>query len=147
MPTGSKLMAALAFGFLAWFVSELTKPLLPDGTPVQVFSQVNAIIGIVCGWVVMGTRTGRGNRAAMGAGLTTAAAVTFWALFVHSAYQMLNASTRPGTYSGPVEAIVAIFEKALENGLLITKPLVIGTLIVGGMLCGLISEWASRRWP
>jgi len=146
MPTASKLIAAVIFAALAWFTSELIKPLMPEGTPLAWFSQGNALIGAACGWIVMGPRAGEGLRASIGGGLTTAAAMVFWGLLIHSIVEMIKLSLRKH-YDGPVEAVIGAFQLALDFGKTIATPDVIITLVVGGILGGWLTEWVARRWP
>ncbi|NNE81559.1 MAG: TrgA family protein, partial [Silicimonas sp.] len=56
MPTGGKLIAAIVFAALAYFISDLVKPLLEDtqGSRVGSLSFVNAFIGLLMGWTIMG---------------------------------------------------------------------------------------------
>ncbi|SIN97197.1 TrgA family protein [Vannielia litorea] len=160
MPTATKLMSALAFAVLAFFASEVFKPLLPEGTKSGMLSFVNAGIGLVCGWLIMGRLAGRGKFAAGGAGVRTALATTFWCLVFWSIWEMLRLSTRPGTYAGPVEAVNGSFGLMFDNLILILTDPRIGftlgegtyflpqvplVLIVGGMLCGWFAEWTEER--
>ncbi|MDN5787216.1 TrgA family protein, partial [Pseudorhodobacter sp.] len=68
-----------------------------------------------------------------------------WAVLVCSIILMVKNSLRM-RYDSPMEAIVGIFELGLENGarILAVEPMV--ALVVGGLLGGLIAEWARRRW-
>ena len=49
MPTGAKLIAAIFFGFLAYFISDLIKPLLIEthGSKLTPFSWWNGFIGVL----------------------------------------------------------------------------------------------------
>lgn len=145
MPTAARMAGAVVFGILAWFVSELVKPLMEEGTSFGLFSQYNAIIGILCGWVIMGPRASGGNKEAIGGGLTTSIALMFWGLVIYSIVEMITLSMRMH-YDGPVEAVVGIFQLAIEYGVMIATPEVIGTMIVGGMLGGMLCGWVARRW-
>ena len=81
-----------------------------------------------------------------GAGIRTSAVLLFYALLVHSIYQMLVLSTR-NRYDGPMDALVGIFEQASAYGLMaVTSVTVMGILLVGGVLAGWFSEWAAQRW-
>ncbi|SLN20962.1 hypothetical protein PSA7680_00777 [Pseudoruegeria aquimaris] len=145
MPTAAKLVASIAFALLAYFTSELVKPLLDEGTPTKWFSEGNTLIGLICGWKIMGPRGGEGTRAAIGVGLTTSAAMTAVAIFLHASIEMVKLSMRK-SYDGPVEAVAAVFEISFEHALLIANPTILGTLAIGGIFCGFISNWAGRNW-
>jgi len=146
MPTAAKLVAALYFGALAWFTSHLVIPLLPESTPTAFFPEGNFLIGFVSGWTVMGPRAGFGMRMAIGGGLTTVATMVFWALLIHSIMSMIKLSLLKH-YKDPFEAVVGVFQIALEYGMLIVTPTIIGTLIIGGIFGGWLAELAARRWP
>lgn len=160
MPTATKLMSALAFAVLAFFASEVFKPLLPEGTQTGMLSIVDGIIGFICGWLIMGRLAGRGVVAAAGGGVRTALATAFWCLVFWSIWDMLRESTRPGTFAGPMEAINGAFAQMFDNALIIVSdtrlaftlgegtyflPQVPLLLIVGGMLCGWFAEWTEER--
>ncbi|WP_213545220.1 TrgA family protein [Vannielia litorea] len=160
MPTATKLMSALAFAVLAFFASEVFKPLLPEGTQTGMLSIVNAGIGFICGWMIMGRLAGRGVFAAAGGGVRTSLAMAFWCLLFWSVWDMLRESTRPGTYAGPMEAINGAFGLLFDNALLMLSdarlaftlaegtyflPQVPLLLVIGGMLCGWFAEWTEER--
>lgn len=160
MPTATKLMSALAFALLAFFASEVFKPLMPEGSRMGLLSVVNAGIGFLCGWRIMGGLAGRGRFASAGAGVRTALASAFWCLLFWAVWQMLRESTRPGAYAGPMEAVNGAFGFMYDYGLLILSDTRLGftigegtyflpqvplLLIVGGMLCGWFAEWSEER--
>lgn len=145
MPTAPKLVAAVLFAVLAWFVSDLYKPLLPEGTQVGLLSPVNAVFGMLMGWQVMGRRAGDTMRAAFGYGLTTAAVIVFWALLFWSGYVMVRRSTRL-YYDGPMEALTDMFGLMVEYARLGATPEVIGSLVVGALVFGWLTEQVARRF-
>lgn len=145
MPTASKLVAAVLFAALAYYTSDLLKPLLPEGTPAKWLSESNALIGLLCGWKIMGPRGREGLVTGLGIGLTTTVAMTLSAIFIHASIEMVKLSLRK-TYDGPVEAVAAVFEICFEHIILISDPTIIGTLIVGGLFCGWLTHWTGQRW-
>ncbi|MBC7141843.1 MAG: TrgA family protein [Rhodobacteraceae bacterium] len=145
MPTAAKLFAAFAFAVVAFFTAEIFKPHMPEGTKFGYFSFVSALIGFVGGWRVMGPEAGHGNWQAVNSGLKTSAVMVGLALIIFSTYEMFLLAFRPA-YKGPMEAIVGIFELAIDFLLRMIAWDVIAVLIVGGALAGLLSEWAARRW-
>jgi len=145
VPTAAKLFAAFAFAVLAFFTAEVFKPHMPEGTKFGYFSFVSALIGLVAGWRVMGPEAGRGNWQAVNSGIKTSAVMVGMALIIFSTYEMLLLAFRPA-YKGPMEAIVGIFELAIDFLLTMIAWDVIAVLIIGGALAGLLSEWAARRW-
>jgi hypothetical protein len=147
MPTAARLFALLGFAGVAFFATEIYKPLLPEGTQMGKFTPMNMVIGAIAGWGVMGRLAGAGWVAAVGSGLRTSAVMLFYVLFLWSALEMLGRSIAK-RYDGPVEALQAMLALGLEYVQLgLTDPQVPIALFVGGMLAGLLSEWAARQWP
>lgn len=138
MPTAARLIAALGFVVIGLGVARVLG-LLPIGWAIW------GGVGALCGWVVMGTLTGRGYRAAAGFGLRTSATLAFWALLALSLREMIRRAYLR-QYDDAFEAIVAIFEIALDRGraLITAEPLAV--LVVGGLVVGVLSEFAGRRW-
>ena len=145
MPTAAKLVAAIAFALLGLFTAELIKPLMPEGTQFGFFREVCAAIGALCGWRVMGELTGRTYRAAVESGLRTMLTMVFWSILLLAIYHMVLESMKR-RYDGPIEAIQAIFSISLDYLQIMVDPGVIAALLLGGMLGGVLTEWASRRW-
>lgn len=145
MPTAGRFVGAVLFGFIAWYVSELYKPLMPEGTNFGNFSEYNAVLGIVVGWVMLGLRAHPDRNASVGAGLTTAFALLFWGLLIHGIVEMLKLSLRK-RYDGAGEAVIGVFQLMMKYAMMMATPEIIVTLFVGGMLAGSLSGWAQRRW-
>ncbi len=146
MPTMGRLVAAVLFGALAYYVSTLVIPLFEEGTVPGGFALINTGFGILMGWIVAGKRAGDGYRAAIGYGLTAMAAMVFWVLFAHSFIQMIKLSLRK-SYDGPVEAVTDVFNLAIKLGLMAATPEVLTALVVGGIAAGLVTEFFGRRFP
>ncbi len=145
MPTGGKLVGAILFAVLAWFVSDLVKPLLPEGTPTGMLSPINAFIGLLMGWNLMGKGAGKTYRQSIGYGLTTVAATTFWALLLWGGLKMYDRAVKLW-FDGPMQALQKMAEFMLEYALLMNDNQVLGTMIVGGIFGGLLTEFFARRW-
>lgn len=145
MPTAAKLFAAFAFAVVAFFAAEVFKPHMPEGTQFGYFSFVSALIGVVAGWRVMGPDAGRGNWMAVNSGIKTSACAVGLALLIFSTYEMLRLAFRPA-YKSPMEAVVGIFELAVDYAISLIAWDVLVVLVIGGALAGLLSEWAARRW-
>ncbi len=144
MPTAGRLVAALCLAGVGWIGSEMMRPLLPPETDFGWFNEVNLALGLVCGWVVTGRRLGRGYAHGFSAGLTGLGALIFWALFFQSLNEMLVMALRR-RYDGPVEAIVGMFEIALDYGRYLLDGPLVGVLLTGGVLTGIIAEWVTQR--
>ncbi|GAW34849.1 hypothetical protein RA2_01902 [Roseovarius sp. A-2] len=145
MPTMGKLAAAIGLGIVGWVGSELFRPLMPDDTNFGWFNYVNAGLGMLCGWRVTGRRLGFGYAQGFSAGLTGVAALVFWAVFLQSLNEMLKRAL-DNRYDGAVEGLTSMVELAAEYVLTMLDGTLIGTLLAGGVVVGVISEWVARRW-
>ena len=146
MPTAARLFAALSLAVLAFVVSGQVIPLMPEGRSVGPwFTPVNMAVGLLVGWIVLGSRAGRGQVSGINNGLTGMFVFMFWALFVHSTDEMVRLAMR-NRYDGPLEAILAIFYIGFDYVQLIFVSKIIVTLLIGGVAAGLVTEYANRRW-
>lgn len=145
MPTATRLVAACCLAVLAFIVSSQVIDQSPEGMYFGNFVYVNMALGLACGWFVMGKRAGRGTTAAINNGLTGMAALVFWGLFVQGTNEMFKLAMRH-RYDGPFEAVLAIFQNGVEFGKVLLVPHIIATLLIGGVVSGLLAEIAHRRW-
>ncbi len=145
MPTAAKLAAAVLFGALAWAVSNLLVRHFPQGSDPGRFAEVNAAIGAILGWRIAGSRGGTGWASAVAYGITAAVATVVVAAFLQCFAIMIRQSLRR-LYDGPVEALVDVFELMVRNGQYLLHAEVLGTLAVGGVLAGLLTEWVGRNF-
>jgi len=144
MPTAAKAVSAFYFAALAWYVSTYIPPLFEEsGQRFTWFFQINAALGALIGWRVVGRRAGAGISQAVGVGVTGGAALGIVALFAHSSAHMLKQSLRKA-YDGPAEAVVAVFEIGLDFGRQAFTVEVIIALLVGGIIGGLIAEYMTK---
>lgn len=145
MPTGAKLIGALTFAALAYFISDLIKPLLLEGTQVGMLSPINAVIGFLMGWKVMGKGAGRTYRQSFGYGFTTLAATAFWCLLVWSGYEMVKQSTRL-RYDGPMEALQSMAALYMDYARLAAVQEVLIPAVFGVIFVSWLTEYFARRW-
>ena len=145
MPDAARLVAACCLALIAFIVSGQVMPLMPEGMDFGWFTHVNMALGVLCGWIIMGKRAGRGITPAINNGLTGVAALVFWALFVQGCNEMFRLAMR-NRYDGPFEAVGAIFKIGMEYGKVLLHVHIIATLLVGAVLAGLATEHAWRRW-
>jgi hypothetical protein len=146
MPTASKLVAALLFAALAWFASDLVRPLLPEGTQDGMFAPLNAAVGFVMGWTIMGARAGQTMTMSLGYGLTTAAITVFWCLLIWSGYVMVEASMKL-RYNGPMHALQSMGAMMIDYAQMMATRAVVGSLVVGALVFGWLTEQVARRYP
>ena len=146
MPTAAKLVAGIMWALLAWFASNLIKPYFPEGMDLGFFAEVNAALGFLLGWVMAGPRANLGGwSAAISYGFTTTVALVVLGVFLHSLVEMVRLSLSR-RYEGPVEGLVAVFAMMVDYFALMAKRDVMVTLVAGGIVAGLVTEWAGRRW-
>lgn len=141
----SKLAAAVCYAILAWVVSGMVMERIPEQTNWGNFQPFNAIVGLLVGWFIVGRRLRVDYITALGIGFTGMVAGVFWVLFLHSFRQMLVLSLAR-RFDGPVEAVVGVFKLIIENSVLLVDPKIIATLLVGGMISGVVAEFVDRRW-
>ena len=145
MPDAARLIAAICIGVIAYVVSLQIIPLMPESTDFGAFVYMNAILGIVTGWTVMGKRAGRGITAAINNGLGGSLILVLWGLFFHACYQMFGRAL-DNWYNDFFGAIAAIFQFMAEYALVLLDPAVLFSLAAGGILAGLATEYAWRTW-
>ena len=146
MPTAAKLIAAILFAALAYYVSEQVKLVLPsEGAGATMLSPTNALFGAIMGWRVMGSNAGQGFVPATGFGLTTVFAATFWCILIWSAYEMIKRAMR-GRFDGPIEALLGMSDLMLDYAALIVTPAVVGSAVIGSFICAMVVEFFSHRW-
>ena len=61
MPTAARIVAAICIAFVAWIVSGLVKRAMPAGTDFGYFVVICVVIGLACGWTILGSRADRGR--------------------------------------------------------------------------------------
>lgn len=147
MPTGGKLIGAIVFAALAYFISDLIKPLLADteGTRVAWLSPVNALVGAAMGWTIMGKGAGKSYRQSFGYGVTTLAATVFWCLIVWSGYKMILRSMAM-RYDGAVHALQGMAELFLSYARLAAADEVVIPALVGTLFVSWLTEFFAKRW-
>ena len=146
MPTAARLVAAVCLAVLAYFLSLVVMPLMPDSTDFGYFIPVNVVLGLCAGWIVMGPRAGRGGiTPAINNGLTGVFVLVLWALAAQAINEMVRLAMR-NRYDGPFEAITAIFQIGAEWAWLIATAEFLVTAVIGAVIAGLLTEFAGRRW-
>ncbi|MDC0013085.1 TrgA family protein [Octadecabacter sp.] len=145
MPTMERLVGAILFAGLAWYTSLLIIPLFPVGTNLGLFQEVNTFFGLIAGWTVAGPRAGLGYVAAFSYGLTALVAMVVMALFFNSSVVMVEQSLRK-RYDGPGEAVTDVFQMFVDHAIMMATPEIIGTLLIGGIVGGLVTEFFGRRF-
>jgi hypothetical protein len=145
MPTGAKLMAALAFAVVGLVIASYYVPLMPEAAAVGPFREFSAAIGAIVGWRVMGPSVGKGYLEAAASGMKTVVVLVFFALLALGIYEMLQESVKM-RYDGPMDAIVDVFARMAERAPPLITFNVLVAMVLGGIIGGMLAENASRRW-
>jgi len=145
MPTAARLMAAICMAVVAFVISGMVKPLLPESTDFGYFVPVNIVLGLGVGWFVMGRRAGRGTTAAINNGLTGVFVLMLWGVGVQATNEMIRLAMR-NRYDGAFEALVAVFQIGAEYAVIIATVSIGIVLVVSAVIAGLLTELAERKW-
>lgn len=146
MPTAAKIVSAVAFALVGLWAALAYIPQLPEGTSTGHFPEMMAALGCVLGWRSLGRFTGRGYRESLGLGLRASFLLVLWALFGFAVYTMLVRSTKQVYRGDPGTALLDVPQIMLQFGRLVVAQDVIVALVVGGVVAGLLAEFAARRW-
>lgn len=145
MPTAAKLMAAICFAVVGWVMANYYAVNMPDSAAAGPIREGAALVGVIIGWSVMGNSVGRGYVEAAGSGIKTAVLVAVVALFLLALAEMLDNSVKM-RYETAVEAILSVFQTMAKRSHALLSLGVFGTILFGGIVAGLLTENAGRRW-
>jgi hypothetical protein len=145
MPTGAKLMAAASFAVVGWVFANYYALNMPDASSAGPIREGAAVVGGLVGWQVMGPSVGKGYVEAAGAGIKTAVVLAVVALFLLALKEMLDNSVKM-RYDGALDAILDVFETAVKRSQALVSLGVFATLLIGGIVGGILTENAGRRW-
>ncbi len=146
MPTATKLVSAILFAALAWWIGHMIIPYFPEEQRIGRFREILAAVGFLTGWRFLGRHAGAGWNSAIAFGLGASGILVFWGLLIFSGYEMIRRSMRL-SYGGPTEALKDQVQIAIDYFVYLKPPEIWGSLIVGGLALGLIAEMVKRRWP
>ena len=145
MPTAGKLFGAATFAIVCWLISGLIPPLLPEGTQTGLLQPVNAGVGFVLGWSILGRNAGDGLVATVGHASTTMVAVVFWCLLIWSGSEMIDKSTKL-RYGGPIQALQDMATMAIEMLRTIGTVEIVALMVIGILVTAVITESVASRW-
>lgn len=145
MPTAARLVAALCLAVVALAVSLQVMPRMPESTDFGYFVPLNIGLGLVCGWAVMGRHERLGTVGAVNNGIAGVAVLVFWGVVVQGGYEMFRLAMNR-RYHGPLEAIYGVFELSVGYAQVLVAPAILATLVIGGILSGIITEFAGKMW-
>jgi len=145
MPTAGRLAGAVAFVILGVYLAYIAMPRFDEGTVPVWWLPLAGAAGIWTGWVVVGTRTGNGWAAGIGNGITGVVALVFWIMFFYSFFEMIKKSMR-NSYDGPMDAVMNVFELMYRNAIQLFSIEMGISIVVGGLIAGLFSEFFGKRY-
>ena len=93
----------------------------------------------------MGGTVGESYGRSAAVGIQTAVTMVFWCVILLAIYEMTLLSMKL-RYDGPMAALQGMFGIILDYCLILLNAGVIGSLLVGSVLAGALSEWAGRQW-
>ncbi|GIT91911.1 hypothetical protein JANAI62_23680 [Jannaschia pagri] len=150
MPTPAKLVCAVLFAALSWWVADtIVRETLPEGVRVGRFREWVGLAGVFIGWKLIGkTCSGPLNKGttitvAITAGLAGALVLTVGGLLMNSFVTMIGESL-DRTYTEVGQAATAWMQFLWKDAQTVANPLVLGTLYGGGALVGLIGGITGR---
>ncbi|WP_102107391.1 TrgA family protein [Oceaniglobus roseus] len=143
-PTAPKMIAGLLFATVSFFVTGLVIANIPSGHPTAGFGLTNALVGFLIGWRVVGRRAGEGMSFAAAYGLTAMAAIVFWCLLLWGGREMIRRSLDL-YYKDPTEALQEMVRLMLDYAVYLYGNGAIGSMVIGAVFCGLVTEWLARR--
>ena len=146
MPTAAKFMGAVAFAIVGFLAALVYVP--PEGEIVNngVFPGVTAALGLLIGWRTVGAEARRGYSDAASLGLRASLFIVFWTLLGFSIYVMITRSTKM-QYGGEAgKALLDVPIIMLHYGKQLWAQNVIAVLVLGGLIGGVVTEFAGRRW-
>lgn len=146
MPTAGRLAGAVIYALFGWYVAGIAVPFFPEANAPDYWLAASAVLGMIIGWRICGSRSGRGYHPAIGIGLTCSFAQSFWLLFILGCNQMITDALRM-RYDGPMEAVVDIFDEMLTYANYFYDFGLIATLLIGGVVCAWITEYFGQRYP
>ncbi|WP_438991285.1 TrgA family protein [Lentibacter sp.] len=148
MPTAAKLLSAVCLAVVAYLVSDMVKAaMLSEDPDLQLgrLMEINVVISAAVGWWILGARVGNAYSVSLGLGLTAVASAVFYCVFTHAFWEMLQLSL-DRKFDGPMEALIGAVQLAIDYSAELLRVTIIGTLVAGGLICGVFAEFANRRW-
>ena len=145
MPTAAKLVAAICFALLGLLTAAVLRETLPETQREGYLFPGAVLAGVLCGWHVSGSAPRAGYLEAASTGLRTTVIAVIVALGAFSIGTMWQTAMY-GRYRGPMDAVLDIVNEFIDFGSMLLVGPVIGTLLLGGIVAGILTENAGRRW-
>lgn len=145
MPTAGKLAGALLFAALAYVLASIAWQASTLTSVPGSFYVICALIGMACGWRVMGGRAEAPAMDAPSSGVLTVVISVVVAVLFFATREMLQRSMNH-RYKEPTDAIIGVFEIAADYLWMLVTPTFLLTMLSGGVVCGIVAGFVGRRW-
>ena len=147
MFTAARLVAGIAMAIVAYVASEQVMIVWPEDIYFGNFAYINAGIGALVGWRVMGkqVRNYTSPSDIVSAGITTPIVMVALALFIYVGAEVLERSLAR-QYKGAVEALEAMIPLAFEYVTNIAYLHIGAILLIGGLIGAVLTRIADGRW-
>lgn len=145
MPTAAKLIAALALAItasVAALVFVQANPEIPIGIR---FVGTNALVGFFAGWYSLGKNPGNGVFDGAMSGIRSLVFLLIGSGMVFAFYHV-SRNLQQFRDKDVTSMPLAWIEKSFENVVLALTTDIAIVLVIGGILSGIASYVASRRW-
>ncbi len=145
MPTAAKLVAALALaltGAIAAMIFVQGNPEIPIGIR---FVGTNALVGFFAGWYSLGKNPGNGIFDGAMSGIRSLVFLLIGSGMVFAFYHV-SRNLQQFKSQDVTSLPLAWIENSFENVVLAMSKDVAIALVIGGVLSGIASYIASRRW-
>jgi len=143
--TSGKAAAGVGFAATAYIATNFYQMLLPEVQQGRWISPIAAVMGFIIGWRLMGNQVGTDLKSAARIGLGTSVWMFIWAVVLFASAEMVNRAMQRRT-PDPGEAIGKVFEIIVDFTTTAMDFKVVATLVIGGMVAGVLAELANRRW-
>ncbi|NBZ87854.1 TrgA family protein [Stagnihabitans tardus] len=146
MPTFAKLTAAVLFAFVGWWAAVTYNAHLPDNVSLPKLPYSMAALGAALGWWSLGPSSGKGYRDTIAYGLRTSVLIGFLAMFGVAFLLMLRKSTNQMYRADPFAAVLDVPDLMYQYGRYMLNQDVLMVLAAGGIIGGILVEYAARNW-
>ena len=146
MPTFAKLLSSILFAAIGFWAASTYNTHLPENVTLPHLVWSMAGLGLVIGWFSMGGSAGKGYRESMAYGLRTSVLVAFTAMLGLGIILMLRKSVHQMYRGDPFAAVLDVPDLMYQYGRYMLYQDVLVVLAVGGILGGILAEYAARRW-
>ncbi|KAB7616139.1 TrgA family protein [Amylibacter sp. SFDW26] len=145
MPTAAKLVGAVFLAITATTVAYLYDELTAVFQGNVNFYAANAFLGFIVGWKALGPSPAYGGIKSIVAGLRATITLVFVAVVAHAIWHVIE--RLKGFY---IKKIWGVFDSFMDASLnyiqILSDPVLIAALVIGGCISGIAAGLANRFW-